>query len=150
MKLDIKPFEEKMKKTISVYESQLDTIRAGRANPAVLNGIMVEYYGTPTAINQMAEVKLADARTLTITPPAMPSGATDRDEMRDCEIKFDLTADNGETSITTYKGHIIGDSMIFLNDGGKYANSYVLTSPKSAYVFDVYFSKYSMFFSLMH
>ena len=77
------------------------------------------------------------ARTLTITPPAMPAGATDRDEKRDCEIKFDLTADNGETSITTYKCHIIGDSMIFVNEGGKYANSYVLTSPKSAYVFDV-------------
>ena len=77
------------------------------------------------------------ARTLTITPPAMPAGATDRDEKRDCEIKFDLTADNGETSITTYKCHIIGDSMIFVNEGGEYANSYVLTSPKSAYVFDV-------------
>ena len=68
MKIDCKPFEEKMKKSISVYQDQLDTIRAGRANPAVLNGVMVEYYGTPTAINQMAEVKVADARTVTITP----------------------------------------------------------------------------------
>ena len=68
MKIDLKPFEAKMKKTISVYQEQLDTIRAGRANPAVLSQVMVEYYGTPTAINQMAEVKLADARTLTITP----------------------------------------------------------------------------------
>ncbi len=58
MKLDNKPFEEKMKKTIAVYESQLDSVRAGRANVAVLNGIDVEYYGTPTAINQMAEVKV--------------------------------------------------------------------------------------------
>ena len=68
MKLDNKPFEEKMKKTIAVYESQLDSVRAGRANVAVLNGIDVEYYGTPTAINQMAEVKVTDARTLCITP----------------------------------------------------------------------------------
>ena len=68
MKLDIKPFEEKMKKSISVYKEQLETVRAGRANPAVLRGIDVEYYGTPTAINQMAEVKLADARTLMISP----------------------------------------------------------------------------------
>ena len=44
MKLDNKPFEEKMKKTIAVYESQLDSVRAGRANVAVLNGIDVEYY----------------------------------------------------------------------------------------------------------
>ncbi len=68
MKLDNKPFEEKMKKTIAVYESQLDSVRAGRANVAVLNGIDVEYYGTPTAINQMAEVKVTDARTICITP----------------------------------------------------------------------------------
>ena len=68
MKLDNKPYEEKMKKTISVYGEQLDTVRAGRANTAVLNGIEVEYYGTPTAINQMAEVKVTDARTIAITP----------------------------------------------------------------------------------
>ena len=68
MKLDTKPFEEKMKKSISVYQAELETIRAGRANAAVLNGINVEYYGTPTAINQMAEVKVSDARTLTISP----------------------------------------------------------------------------------
>ena len=68
MKLDVKPYEEKMKKSISVYKEQLETVRAGRANPGVLRGIEVDYYGTPTAINQMAEVKLADARTLTITP----------------------------------------------------------------------------------
>ncbi|MBQ2729783.1 MAG: ribosome recycling factor, partial [Clostridia bacterium] len=68
MKLDTKPFEEKMKKSISVYKEQLETVRAGRANPGVLRGVEVDYYGTPTAINQMAEVKLADARTLTITP----------------------------------------------------------------------------------
>ena len=68
MKLDNKPYEEKMKKTIAVYQSQLDTVRAGRANTAVLNGIEVEYYGTPTAINQMAEVKVTDARTISITP----------------------------------------------------------------------------------
>ena len=68
MKLDNKPYEEKMQKTITVYEGQLDTVRAGRANTAVLNGIDVEYYGTPTAINQMAEVKVTDARTIAITP----------------------------------------------------------------------------------
>lgn len=68
MKLDNKPFEEKMKKSIAVYQDQLDAVRAGRANTAVLNGIEVEYYGTPTAINQMAEVKVSDARTICITP----------------------------------------------------------------------------------
>ena len=68
MKLDNKPFEEKMKKSIAVYGESLETIRAGRASTAVLNGIEVEYYGTPTAINQMAEVKVTDPRTISISP----------------------------------------------------------------------------------
>ena len=47
-------FEEKMKKTISNLESEYSTIRAGRANPHVLDRIMVDYYGTPTPINKLA------------------------------------------------------------------------------------------------
>ncbi len=68
MKLDVKPYEEKMKKSIAALESELDTVRAGRANPGVLAPVMVEYYGAPTQINQVAEVKVTDARTITITP----------------------------------------------------------------------------------
>ncbi len=68
MKLDSKLYEEKMKKTIAAYGENLDTIRVGRANPSVLSKIMVDYYGMPTAINQMAEVKTTDARTIVITP----------------------------------------------------------------------------------
>ena len=68
MKLDVKPYEEKMKKTIASYEHELSVIRVGRANPAVLDKIHVDYYGTPTPINQMAEVKIPEARTLLIQP----------------------------------------------------------------------------------
>ena len=68
MKLDCKPYEEKMKKSIDAYSSQLATVRAGRANPEILSKITVDYYGSPTLINQIAEVKLADARTLAIQP----------------------------------------------------------------------------------
>lgn len=68
MKIDTKLYEEKMKKSVGVYSESLSSIRAGRANVAVLNGIEVSYYGTPTAINQMAEVKATDPRTLAITP----------------------------------------------------------------------------------
>lgn len=68
MKLDTKTYEEKMKKSLSSYMGELSTIRAGRANPDVLSKITVDYYGTPTAINQLAEVKISDARTLTIQP----------------------------------------------------------------------------------
>ncbi|MCL1792505.1 MAG: ribosome recycling factor [Oscillospiraceae bacterium] len=68
MKADLKEFEEKMKKQIGGYENLLTTIRAGRANPAILEKIQVDYYGTPTQISQMAEIKIPDARTLIISP----------------------------------------------------------------------------------
>ena len=68
MKLDVKPYEEKMKKSLSNLESELDLVRAGRANPGILAPVMVEYYGVPTQINQVAEVKVTDARTIMITP----------------------------------------------------------------------------------
>ena len=68
MKLDTKEFERKMKKSIEVYEETLSAIRAGRANTAVISKITVDYYGSPTAITQMAEVKVADPKTLVIQP----------------------------------------------------------------------------------
>ena len=68
MKLDNKEYETKMKKTIEVYEHELSTIRVGRASPSALEKITVDYYGAPTQISQMAELKIPDARTLTIQP----------------------------------------------------------------------------------
>lgn len=68
MKLDTKNYEEKMQKTLSVYEENLGQIRAGRANTSILSQITVEYYGVETAINSMAEVKVTDARTIAIMP----------------------------------------------------------------------------------
>ncbi|MCL2151730.1 MAG: ribosome recycling factor [Oscillospiraceae bacterium] len=57
-----------MKKTIEVLQSQYSTIRAGRANPSVLEQIRVDYYGAPTPINQIASVSTPDPRTLLIQP----------------------------------------------------------------------------------
>lgn len=68
MKLDTKDFERKMKKSIEVYEQSLDTIRVGRANAAVLSNVTVDYYGVETPVNQMAEVKVTDPKTLIISP----------------------------------------------------------------------------------
>ncbi len=68
MKLELKTYEEKMKKSIDSYKQTLSSMRAGRATPDVLSKITVDYYGSPTAINQMAEVKVSDARTLVISP----------------------------------------------------------------------------------
>ena len=68
MKLDTKEYEGKMKKSIEVYKESLSVIRAGRANTAVISKITVDYYGVPTAITQMAEVKVTDPKTLAIQP----------------------------------------------------------------------------------
>lgn len=68
MKLDVKDFERKMQKSIDAYENELKSIRAGRANPGVLDKITVDYYGSPTQISSVAQISVPDARTITITP----------------------------------------------------------------------------------
>ena len=60
--------EEKMSKTLSVLKENLSEIRAGRANPAILNKIKIEYYGVPTPINQVAGISVPEARMIVIQP----------------------------------------------------------------------------------
>jgi len=64
----LKPASEKMQKSIDAMQNEFAAIRAGRANPAVLDKLRVDYYGTPTPINQMAAVAVPEARVLTIQP----------------------------------------------------------------------------------
>ena len=52
--MDYKSLDDKMEKSISVYSEKLSEVRAGRANPAILNKVKIDYYGTPTPINQVA------------------------------------------------------------------------------------------------
>lgn len=66
--MDYSKYEEKMEKSISVYAENLSEVRAGRANPAILNKIRVDYYGTPTPINQLAGVSVPEARLIVIQP----------------------------------------------------------------------------------
>ena len=66
--MDYTNIEERMKKTINVYDENLSEIRAGRANPAILNKINVEYYGTLTPINQVAGISVPEARLIVIQP----------------------------------------------------------------------------------
>ena len=60
--------KEKMAKTCSSYEREMQSVRAGRANPQVLDRIMVDYYGTPTPINQVGNISVPEARMLVIAP----------------------------------------------------------------------------------
>ena len=66
--MDFSQIKEKMDKTINVFQENLSEIRAGRANPAILNKIMVDYYGVPTPINQVAGVSVPEARMIVIQP----------------------------------------------------------------------------------
>lgn len=68
MKTVIKSADDKMTKSVQHLEAEFAAIRAGRANPSVLDKLTVDYYGTPTAINQLAAVSVTEARTLTIQP----------------------------------------------------------------------------------
>ena len=61
-------YESRMQKTVEVLQTQFSAIRAGRANPAVLDQIKVEYYGAQTPINQIASISTPDPRTLVIQP----------------------------------------------------------------------------------
>jgi ribosome recycling factor len=64
----IKEAGSSMEKAIAHLETELVKIRAGRANPQMFDGLVVDYYGSPTAIAQVANISVADARTLTIQP----------------------------------------------------------------------------------
>ena len=68
MNPELKIYEEKMTKTINVLVSDYAAIRAGRANPAILDKISVDYYGVPTKVNALASISVSEARTLVIQP----------------------------------------------------------------------------------
>ena len=64
----LKTYEDKMNKTLEVLQSDYGTIRAGRANPHVLDKIKVDYYGTPTPLQQVGNISVPEARMIVIQP----------------------------------------------------------------------------------
>ena len=66
--MDYNEIESKMNKTISVLQENFSEVRAGRANPAILNKIKIDYYGVPTPINQVAGISVPEARLIVIQP----------------------------------------------------------------------------------
>ena len=66
--MDIKVLEEKMNKSIDVLNANLVKVRTGRANPQMLDGIQVDYYGSPTPLNQIASITVQEGKTLCIKP----------------------------------------------------------------------------------
>ena len=92
--------EERMQKALEAMESKLINVRAGRANPSMLNGIMVSYYGAPTPINTLANITVPEARQLFIKP-------FDRSAVKDIEKAINEAnlgvspTNNGEMVIIT-------------------------------------------------
>ncbi|HML37572.1 MAG TPA: ribosome recycling factor [Bacillota bacterium] len=69
MSIDVQQvLDDKMKKSVSVLKEELNTVRAGRANPALLDKILVEYYGSPTPLKNISNISVPDPRTLMISP----------------------------------------------------------------------------------
>ncbi len=98
--MTINEVEQKMQKAIENMETRFLNVRAGRANPAMLNGIMVDYYGTPTPINTLASVNVPEAKQLFIKP-------FDRSILKDIERAINeanigiTPTNNGEVIILT-------------------------------------------------
>lgn len=67
-KEELKPFEDKMKKTLSVLKEEFVGIRAGRANPSILDRVLVDYYGVPTPITQLGNISVSEGRIILIQP----------------------------------------------------------------------------------
>ncbi len=66
--MDYTNLEEKMEKVLNVFSEKLSEVRAGRANPAILNKVRIDYYGTQTPINQVAAISVPEARLIVIQP----------------------------------------------------------------------------------
>lgn len=80
----IVPYNEKMEKVIDTLGADFNSIRAGRANPSILDRLMVDYYGSPTPINQLAAISVSEARILVITP-------WDKSSMREIEKAINIS-----------------------------------------------------------
>jgi ribosome recycling factor len=85
--------EEKMEKTVAVAKEDFAGIRTGRAHPGLFSKIMVEYYGTPTPINQLASFHVVDARMISITPYDKTSMASIERAIRDSDLGVNPTDD---------------------------------------------------------
>jgi len=85
--------EEKMDKALSVAKEDFATIRTGRANPSMFAKIVVDYYGAPTPVNQLASFHVADARMLTLTPYDKGSLPAIEKSIRDSDLGVNPTND---------------------------------------------------------
>src|SRR3954453_5347776 len=91
-----KTAEQKMDKTIQAFKGDLAKVRTGRAHTGLLDHIQVDYYGTPTPLNQVAKVTLQDARTIAVTPFEKKMAQPIEQAIREADLRL-TPASQGET-----------------------------------------------------
>jgi len=92
--------EEKMEKAVSVARDDMTSIRTGRANPSMFNKILVDYYGAPTPVNQVASFHVVDARMLTLTPFDKTAMPAIEKAIRDSDLGVNPTDDGNTIRVT--------------------------------------------------
>ena len=100
MKEQLKKCKEKMQKTLDSLDREFKSVKAGRANPSVLDRVNVDYYGTPTPINQMAAVSVAEARILVIQPWDVSTLTTIEKAIQKSDIGINPTNDGKVLRLT--------------------------------------------------
>lgn len=135
VKPDLKIYEDKMKKTISVYEEDLAGIRVGRASSRVLDKVSVAYYGVPTPVNQVADIKATDPKTLLITPwdpsvlkalekaiQASDVGITPMNDGRSIRLVFPALTEDRRKELTKQVRNMGEDAKVALRNIRREAN----------------------------
>src|SRR5690625_3856589 len=92
--------EEKMEKAVVVAKDGLSMVRTGRANPAMFSGIVVDYYGSPTPLNQLASVNVPEARMVVIKPYDMSQLGAMEKAIRDSDLGVNPTNDGSLIRVT--------------------------------------------------
>ena len=118
-------FDEELEKAIKHYESELASVRAGRANPKILDKILVDYYGTPTPIGHMANVSVPEARQIMIAPwdvsnvknivkaiMASDLGITPTDDGRVIRLNFPMLTEERRRELVKQTRKLVEDTKV--------------------------------------
>lgn len=118
-------FEEELSKAVKHYEGELSSVRAGRANPHILDKILVDYYGTPTPIQHMANVSVPEARQLLISPwditnvkniskaiMASDLGLTPTDDGRVIRLNFPMLTEERRRDLVKQTRKLVEDTKV--------------------------------------
>ena len=132
MKYDTKALEAKMKKTISAYETNLETIRAGQANPAVLNRVTFEYYGAPTPLNTIQPYDRSTLKAMEKAILASDVGITPLNDGTVLRLVFPQLTEERRRDLTKQVKKMGEDAKVALRNERRNANEEVKKAKKDS------------------